>query len=227
MRFLAVLLICVVLSGCYVGKGVVHTVGRGETLWRICHTYGVEMEDVASLNGIEDPSEIRTGKKLFIPGVDRVRNVVPYGGEYSGEVVKASVDRPERVEPEPVDITREFKWPVEGSVTSRFGMRDGIRHDGIDIVTRDGSPIKAADDGTVIFVSENMRGYGRIIIIKHPDDFYTVYAHNSSNGVRKGERVKKGEVIGEVGSSGNATTSHLHFEVRKGKKVIDPLFCLP
>jgi murein DD-endopeptidase MepM/ murein hydrolase activator NlpD len=72
-----------------------------------------------------------------------------------------------------------------------------------------------------------MRGYGRIIIIKHSKDFFTVYAHNKENRVRRGERVKSGEVIALVGGSGNATGYHLHFEVRKGKTIRNPLFFLP
>jgi len=92
---------------------------------------------------------------------------------------------------------------------------------------REGTPIKAADNGTVAFEDSDMRGYGKIIILKHPDGFFTVYAHNRENLVKNGDSVEKGAKIGYVGSTGNASTAHLHFEVRDGKVVRNPLFFLP
>ncbi len=103
----------------------------------------------------------------------------------------------------------------------------GKLHDGIDIRAPRGTPVKAADKGSVVYVSEDFRKYGRIIILKHTKDYYTVYAHNKKNMVKLGESVSRGERIATVGRSGNATGNHLHFEVRKGRKVIDPLFFLP
>jgi murein DD-endopeptidase MepM/ murein hydrolase activator NlpD len=209
------------LSGCVIGGGVTHTVKKGETLWRICRTYDVDMQDVAELNNIKDPANIKAGSKLFIPGATRVKKVPSYraprtrsGSKYEGS--------------DKIEIQKgKFDWPVKGRVSSRFGLRDGVRHDGIDIQAPEGTPIKAAGKGKVVFVENSMRGYGKIIIVKHDGDYYTVYAHNKENRVRRGDTVAKGEVIGTVGNSGNASGSHLHFEVRKGKKVRNPLFFLP
>ena len=106
-------------------------------------------------------------------------------------------------------------------------MRNGTRHGGIDIKTAEGVTIRAADTGVVAYIDSDMRGYGRIVILKHDDGFFTVYAHNRENLVKMGEKVEKGAPIATVGSSGNATTSHLHFEVRYGKTVRNPLFFLP
>lgn len=215
IRF-ALMLFLLVLPGCMAGSGVVHTVGRGETLWRICHTYGVDMQDVAELNNIKDPTEIKAGKRIFIPGVSRVRKVEPFTplpAEKYAEKVVVEKDR--------------FSWPIRGSVISEFGVRDGAHHDGIDIKAAEGTPVKAADAGKVVFADSGMRGYGNIVILKHRDDFYTVYAHNKENLVRPGDDVTKGEVIAKVGSTGNASTPHLHFEVRQGKKVRNPIFFLP
>src|SRR5215831_20276776 len=105
-------------------------------------------------------------------------------------------------------------WPVQGKVTSRFGPRGFFHlHRGVDIKAPRGTPVHAAAAGTVAF-SGRQSSYGRVIKIDHPNGLRTIYAHNSSNFVTVGERVKAGEVIGAVGQTGRATTNHLHFEVR-------------
>ncbi len=199
------------------GGGVMHTVGKGETLWRISYTYGVDLKKVARANKIKDPRRIKAGAKIFIPGARRVRKIVPYSGP-------ASIERnPARSLA--ADKGR-FLWPVKGSISSRFGVRGGKLHDGIDIRAPRGTTVKAADKGSVVYASEDFRKYGRIIILKHTKNYYTVYAHNKKNLVKVGETVSRGARIATVGNSGNATGNHLHFEVRKGRKVIDPLFFL-
>ncbi len=200
------------------GRGVVHTVGKGETLWRISHTYGVDIKKVARVNSIDDPTRIKTGARIIIPGARRVRKVVPHTSLAS---IKRSPDKS-------MDVDRgQFLWPVKGSLSSRFGMRSGKLHDGIDIRVPRGTPVKAAANGRVVFVNENFRKYGKIIILSHTRNYYTVYAHNKKNLVRVGDFISGGSKIATVGKSGNATGNHLHFEVRKGKKVLDPLFFLP
>jgi cytochrome c-type biogenesis protein CcmE len=120
-----------------------------------------------------------------------------------------------------------FIWPLDnGTYMSGFGVRHGRRHDGIDLAAKSGTPIKAAADGEVVF-SKRMRGYGRLILIKHKDNFFTAYAHNRENLVNKGKKVKQGQVIAKVGRSGRATGNHVHFEVRKGQQAVDPLNFLP
>jgi murein DD-endopeptidase MepM/ murein hydrolase activator NlpD len=118
-------------------------------------------------------------------------------------------------------ISLKFIKPVQGKIISEFGPRNGRMHKGIDIQAPEGESIKAAEDGVVIF-SGFLKGYGNVVIIKHEGDFFTVYAHNKVNLVKEGEFVKKGQVIGKVGMTGNAQTPHLHFEVRKKTKPLDP-----
>ena len=114
-------------------------------------------------------------------------------------------------------------WPVHGRVTSRFGERRlWARHGGVDIKAPRGAPIRAAAAGTVVF-SGRQSSYGRVIKIAHPDGRTTVYAHNHTNLVRTGDRVKAGAVIGTVGRTGRATANHVHFEVRRGARGQDPL----
>jgi murein DD-endopeptidase MepM/ murein hydrolase activator NlpD len=117
----------------------------------------------------------------------------------------------------------KFLWPVPSSkkVSSYFGARRGRHHDGIDIPAKTGSSIIASADGTVVH-SGTMRGYGKVVVVKHPGGYHTIYAHNSSNIASKGQKVSQGEVIAKVGSSGRSSGPHLHFEVRKQNKVTNP-----
>jgi murein DD-endopeptidase MepM/ murein hydrolase activator NlpD len=116
-----------------------------------------------------------------------------------------------------------FIWPVQGSVTSRFGPR-GLWgwHRGVDIKAPRGAPIHAAATGTVVF-SGRQSSYGRVIKIAHANGLITIYAHNSVNFVKPGDRVRAGALIGAVGRTGHATTNHLHFEVRRQGVPNDPL----
>jgi murein DD-endopeptidase MepM/ murein hydrolase activator NlpD len=114
-------------------------------------------------------------------------------------------------------------WPVDGRVTSRFGERRlWARHGGVDIKAPRGTPIRAAAAGAVVF-SGRQSSYGRVVKIAHPDGRTTVYAHNHTNLVRTGDRVKAGAIIGTVGRTGRATANHVHFEVRRGARSQDPL----
>lgn len=220
MRYLLLILFFLIsLAGC-AGKGVFHTIGRGETLWRICYTYDADMQEVAEINDIKDPTEIKYGSRIFIPGAREVKKVKPY----------SALPKEAREKEKTVRIVMDkgrFIWPVKGEVSSSFGMRNGTRHNGIDIRAPEGTEIKAADSGKVVFMSDVMRGYGNIIILKHKGDFYTVYAHNKKNLVDDGDTVEKGQVIATVGNTGNAQGHHLHFEVREGKDLRNPLFFLP
>ena len=121
----------------------------------------------------------------------------------------------------------KFIWPVPSSkrVSSRFGHRKGRHHDGIDIPAVTGSHILSSAEGEVI-ISGFMRGYGRVVVIKHPGGYHTVYAHTSKNLVSKGQKVDQGEVIAKVGSTGRSTGPHLHFEIRRKNRVRNPALYL-
>ncbi|HBG46079.1 MAG TPA: peptidase M23 [Deltaproteobacteria bacterium] len=214
----AFLFIAFLIYGC--APGVYHKVNKGETFWRICKTYGADMQEVAELNDIKDPTAIKAGSKFFIPGASRLRKVKPFVPPSPGA-------KDEEAEGAIVVESGRFDWPLKGEMISPYGLRNGVKHGGIDIKAKEGTPVLAADSGEAIYVESGMRGYGKIIILKHKDDFFTVYAHNSENLVKHGEKVERGARIAAVGRSGNATTAHLHFEVRQGKAVRNPLFFLP
>jgi murein DD-endopeptidase MepM/ murein hydrolase activator NlpD len=119
-------------------------------------------------------------------------------------------------------------WPLErGEVSSAFGKRRRDFHDGIDIRANRGTPIYAAQAGTVLYSSRRIRGYGNMIVIKHDSGFATIYAHNKKNFVKKGDRVIQGQQIALVGATGKATGPHVHFEVRRGEVPQNPLDYLP
>lgn len=120
--------------------------------------------------------------------------------------------------------TGRFLWPVPHfyKVSSHFGQRGRKHHDGIDIPAPRGTPIVSADSGRVIYADNGIRGYGNMIVVAHSDDVFTVYAHNRKNMVQKGDRVRRGEVIAEVGNTGRSTGPHLHFEIRLKNKVQNP-----
>lgn len=117
-------------------------------------------------------------------------------------------------------------WPVEGVVVSLFGTREGQRHDGIDIGAPQGTAIWAAADGEVVFAGEQP-GYGLLVILQHAEDLVTVYAHNAANLVAKGDAVKQGDPIAQVGQTGGTASPAVHFEVRVARVPTNPLARLP
>ena len=198
-------------------RGVYHVVERHQTFYRICKTYGVDLKEIASLNRISDPSKIQTGQRIFIPGARRVLKVEIYIDDVvseQGEKAKVAYKR------------FDFIWPVEGKINQGFEEAENRRHQGIDISSAVGAPIKASNAGTVIYSNKTIKGYGNLIILRHSEELVTVYAHNQVNLVEEGIWVEKGQIIGKVGQTGRTSGPHLHFEIRKNNKAIDPLLFL-
>ncbi|MFH1873622.1 MAG: LysM peptidoglycan-binding domain-containing M23 family metallopeptidase [Pseudomonadota bacterium] len=217
-------------------RGRYHKVMSGETLDVISKSYRVDLQEVAELNNIEDVRQIEVGQKVYLPEKEHKGGYkkLPFGnylkedanGKKNG-FVKYHKKEKKSVEQEKIVVDRgRFIWPLNGKISSQFGIRNGRRHDGLDICAKNGTPIKAAGNGKVVF-SGKMRGYGNLVILRHEDDFFTVYAHNSRNLVAKGKTVSKGQQIAKVGSTGRSSGPHLHFEVRNGQKARNPLFFLP
>jgi murein DD-endopeptidase MepM/ murein hydrolase activator NlpD len=123
----------------------------------------------------------------------------------------------------------EFQWPVKGLLTSGFGNRGRKLHSGIDISADKGTPIKSIADGLIVNSSNKLKGYrkyGKVVIIDHGMGITSLYAHNKKNLVKAGTCVRKGQIVAEVGSSGNATGNHLHIEIRRHGKPVNPLIYL-
>jgi murein DD-endopeptidase MepM/ murein hydrolase activator NlpD len=118
---------------------------------------------------------------------------------------------------------RSFQWPVVGRVIASYGETgQGLRNDGINILANKGSPIRAAENGVVVYAGDEIKGFGNLLLIRHADGFTTAYAHADSLLVNRGDTVRRGQVIARVGQTGNVTQPQLHFEIRKGTQAVDP-----
>jgi murein DD-endopeptidase MepM/ murein hydrolase activator NlpD len=116
-----------------------------------------------------------------------------------------------------------FRWPVRGRVIAGFGPKiNGQQNDGINLAVPEGTPIKAAEDGVVAYAGNELKGYGNLVLIRHANGYVSAYAHASELDVKRGEAVKRGQVIGKAGQTGNVTSPQLHFEIRKGSTPVDP-----
>ena len=178
-------------------KFIYHTLQRGETLYKLSRIYNNTVEQLIDLNLISDINDIPTGTVLKINNYGKQNN--------------------------------QLQWPAKGKLTSKFGWRRRNFHYGIDIANRKGTKIHAASDGVVILSGKNINGfsgYGKVIALQHSDNLITLYAHNNRNFVTEGQCVKRKQTIGEIGKTGNATGYHLHFEVRKNKKPVNPIYYL-
>jgi len=198
---------------------IVHTVEQGETIYAIARKYDVSVDAIVAANQIVDFSSIEVGTRLVIPKAGRNA-----AGESSlARLIPFHADLREQAKRE-ADL--EFDWPIHGGFSSGYGWRGIGSHEGIDLTAKPGTPVLAAEAGRVI--ESGWRGdYGRVVVVKHARGYSTLYAHNRSVRVKRGAFVEKGDVIAEVGQTGNATGPHLHFEIRREREPADPLRYLP
>ncbi len=128
---------------------------------------------------------------------------------------------------EEIRLTGKWQWPLKHvEVSSHFGHRGRKFHQGIDLRAPIGTPVMAANDGVVVYVGSKIRGYGRMIVLKHENNFYSVYSHHSKNLVKIGKRVNRGDKIALSGKSGRASGPHLHFEIRQGTESYNPYYAI-
>ena len=113
-----------------------------------------------------------------------------------------------------------FRWPAKGRVISGYGTSG---NEGINIAVPEGTAVKAAEDGTVAYAGSDVKGYGKLVLVRHQNGYVSAYAHNGEIDVKPGEKVKRGQTIAKSGASGNVTSPQLHFEIRKGGAPIDPM----
>lgn len=224
----------------------IHVVERGDTLYAIARRYGVDVNALARVNHLRPPYLIQVNERLIIPEKERepeIRTAAlpsPKPAEPSkdtartsktaaaGKVVDVAAKKPpvRAVQPPqpPARAGGSFQWPLEGKVISRFGpKRNGTRNDGINIAAPRGTPVRAAENGVVVYAGNELQGFGNLLLIKHDGGWMTAYAHNERLVVKRGATVRRGQVVARVGSSGNVTRPQLHFELRKGTKAVIPL----
>jgi murein DD-endopeptidase MepM/ murein hydrolase activator NlpD len=196
---------------------VYHVLRPGENLYRLSRYYGVSVDTLARANHIDDVSGVPVGARLWVPNAQRQPPAESLAAFAPSAPAPPSSAR---------ELGLDFSWPVRGKLSSRYGWRSGRHHEGIDISARPGTLVRAAEAGRVIY-SGWLGSYGRVVIVKHRGPYSTVYAHNRKNRVDKGAFVERGDVLAEVGSSGNASGPHVHFEVRRDRTPDDPLRYLP
>jgi murein DD-endopeptidase MepM/ murein hydrolase activator NlpD len=197
--------------------GRYHSLSKGENLYQLSRRYDVPVSALVKANRIDDVSALQVGERIWIP-----RGRSGAGGQASSRAARAAAQRDARGSG---DLF--FAWPVNGArVSSNFGRRRGRPHDGIDLAIGKGTAIRAAESGKVVH-SGWLGDYGKVVIIKHAGYYRTVYAHASRVYVSQGEFVDRGQRIALVGSTGRSTGPHLHFEIRKGEKPMNPASYLP
>jgi murein DD-endopeptidase MepM/ murein hydrolase activator NlpD len=228
--------------GALVAPSVVHVVAAGQTLHSIARIYHKPVTLIARANNLSVNAKVKAGDRITIPEIKEASQPTPTRAEAAaspptGTLAMAESPQTVRIaEPtgsfvpdnavktaEPAGSLPGFRWPVRGRVIVAFGPKpNGVQNDGINLAVPEGTPIKAAEDGVVAYAGSELKGYGNLVLVRHPNGFVTAYAHASDILVKRGEAVKRGQVIAHAGQTGNVTSPQLHFEIRKGATPVDP-----
>ena len=221
------------------------TVASGDTLYSIGRKYGVAPFTIADLNGIPHNKSLTPGQSLKIPASakavvtrDSAANTITDTQDDNVAVADAPMKKPaplalpkdqpqEQVAQAEVssDATTALalRWPLKGKVISGFGAKpNGLKNEGINIAVPEGTNIQAAEGGVVAYAGNELKGYGNLVLVRHPGGYVTAYAHASQLLVKRGDIVKRGTVIAKAGQTGAVQSPQLHFEVRKGATALDP-----
>jgi lipoprotein NlpD len=227
--------------------GIYHTVKKGQTLYTISRVYEVDEAYLARINGVSDPTQLMSGERIFIPGASQVKSVpitvkpapppkpkpvvvvkkdtVPVKKPVASKPVpKPSYTKPTTTSKKPPASKGRFIWPVKGQVVKKFG--NGTSK-GLEIAVNSGTPVASAAAGKVIYSGSGISGYGNLVIVRHDDSFFTVYGYNKRNIVDAGAFVSKGEKIAYSGKPPSGGKNRVYFEIRYGKKPVNPLTYLP
>ncbi|MEM6415187.1 MAG: M23 family metallopeptidase [Pseudomonadota bacterium] len=196
-----------------------YVVSRGDNLYRISRSTGVSVSEIASANNLRRPYSLSIGDRLVIPS--QSRPILASARPVTSDAVSFATIMNEGSSSGGI---QKFSWPLKGALVRRFETGvGGARNDGINIAAPVGTPVRAAADGEVVYRGSDLDGYGNLILIRHDGDYVTAYAHNDVMLVKKGQRVRQGQIISKVGKSGSAGQPQLHFEIRRDLKAVDPL----
>jgi murein DD-endopeptidase MepM/ murein hydrolase activator NlpD len=229
-------------------SGNVHVVQSGDTLMNVARRNGLTLTSLAHANHLEPSTKLSVGDRLTIPGGGHPVAAAPATPTPAPQVAqprtapantkvasaapvqnaRVAKEEPHTTESvvktaEPSGAMPAFRWPVRGRVIAGFGSKpNGAQNDGINLAVPEGTPIKAADDGVVAYAGNELKGYGNLVLIRHSNGYVSAYAHASELMVKRGDTIKRGQVIAHAGQTGNVTSPQLHFEIRKGSTPVDP-----
>jgi lipoprotein NlpD len=210
-----------------------YRVQPGDTLYKIAFENGLDYQDLASWNGLVDPNLIRAGEELRLSPPQESVSTAPSPGPaafVSRAPLAATPAKPTAVTaPAPSFLDSEtppenWVWPAKGEILTRFN--DSGSSKGIDIANRRGTPVVATAPGRVVYAGAGLRGYGKLIIIKHSKSMLSAYGHQDDVYVKEGQMVSQNHLIGRMGDS-DADRVKLHFEIREFGKPVDPMKYLP
>ena len=219
-----------------------HSVASGETLYAISRRYRVSPSALARINKVPPPYKIRPGQRLKLPASEAVIAVgteantapkprhKPDSGRPGANSSANSSVKPsakfragKTIKPPPRRSSARFAWPVRGRVISRFGVKaNGLHNDGINISVKLGTPVRAAENGVVVYAGNELRGFGNLLILRHEGGWVTAYGHNQTLDVKIGDVVRRGQRVARSGSTGNISRPQLHFEIRKNRRAVNP-----
>ena len=206
-----------------------YRVRPGDTLYSIAWHLDRNFKDIANANGIRPPYSIYSGQILQLTGRSQTASKSGFSNRNSASRSSSRQVKSSKIS-SPTSKTQsnknvQWSWPVNGKLISHFSSK-GIGNKGLDIHGKQGDPVRTAARGVVVYRGDALLGYGKIIIIKHNEQFLSAYAHNSEIVVNEGQRVKPGQLIAKIGSSGT-DRNKLHFEIRREGIPVDPLKYLP
>jgi len=223
-----------------------HTLRFGESLYGVARQYRVELSELQRVNGIAEPTKVRTGTVLAVPRLNdpeagrRPAGTAAVPPSATGPPAQPRIinqpleqktaalgNRADDAAPGPASTGPElgkFRWPARGRVIAAFGRRpDGTHNDGVNIAVPLGTEIHAAEGGRVAYAGSELKGYGNLVLIRHESGWVTAYAHADQLLVKRDDVVKRGQIIGRAGKTGNVDQPQLHFELRQGAKPVDPM----
>ena len=210
-------------------RGEFYRVEKGDTMWRIAHNHGIEVDTIQRANPQLDIHRLSVNERIFLPGISEADPQKPKLNtaqwvppkKKEGKTTRTS---PKLTRPKTFSKKPSFRWPYKGRVISKFGMRNRKMHNGIDIQVPKGQNLRAAANGKVVYVGDQIEGYDRIVILLHDRQIFTIYAFVDQFLVKKGQIVDTGTPIAKAKSISN---SFFHFEIRHIKTSLDPLKHLP
>ena len=209
-----------------------HIVRKGETLYSVSRRYGIDMATLVRVNKIAPPFRISAGSRIRLPSASKWMSqpVKSAARAARTKAPTAKTTRRDRATARvvltklPPRSSNRFLWPVVGRVIVGFGPRaGGLHNDGINILARKGEPVRAAENGVVAYSGNELRGFGNLLLVKHKGGWMSAYAHNARLLVKAGQRVRRGQTIARVGSTGGVERPQLHFELRRGVRVVNPI----